>query len=169
MIKDRPYVTIDLAPHLQDFLLHEFGAERAADGVVVSAVNDIGKLIVSLVTVVDRPYKQADKENLFNLYLPIQDFSHRIFSECFICIPEWKQVQLRNYIEASYRLRIREFFLAGYEKGFRQDQITNAFLDAYNIKNKKINYETIIKYDYRNRKKITKEVRQAIQLSLFNG
>lgn len=169
MITDRPYVTIDLAPHLQDFLLHEFGAARSADGVLVTCTNDIGKLIVSLVTVADRPYKQPDKEHLFNLYLPIQDFMHRIFSENFIYIPEWKQEQLRNYIEATFRLRIREFFLAGYEKGFRQDKITNAFLDAYNIKNKKLNYETIVKYDYRNRKRITKEVREAIQLSLFDG
>ena len=169
MIKDRPYVTVDLEPRLQDFLLHEFGVEKDVDGVVINTANDIGKMILAMVTPSDRPYKQADKENLFNIYLPIQGITHRIFTECFIYVPEWKQVQLRNYVEACFRLRIREFFLAGYEKGFRQDKITNAFLDAYNIKNGKLNYETIVKYDYRNRKKVTKEVRETIQLSLFEN
>ena len=38
---------------------------------------------------------------------------------------------------------------------------------AYNIKNNAINYDAVKKYDYRNRKKMIKEVNKEIQLSLF--
>ena len=74
---------------------------------------------------------------------------------------------LREYIEASYRIRIREYFVAGYEKGYKQDRIIRAFLYAYNIKNNAINYDTVKKYDYRNRQRMVKEVDRDIQLSLF--
>lgn len=74
---------------------------------------------------------------------------------------------LQDYIEASYRLRVREYFVAGYEKGYKQDKIVQAFLMAYNIKNNAINYEAVKKYDYRNRKRMVKEVDRDIQLSLF--
>ena len=92
---------------------------------------------------------------------------YRILSENFIFIPDWKQKQLQEYIEATYRIRIREYFVAGYEKGYKQDKIIRAFLFAYNIKNNAVNYDAIKKFDYRNRKKIIKQVDQDIQLSLF--
>ena len=74
---------------------------------------------------------------------------------------------MRDYIEASCRLRIREYFVAGYEKGYQQDRIIRAFLYAYNIREYAMNYEAVKKYDYRNRKRMTKEVDRDIQLSLF--
>ena len=74
---------------------------------------------------------------------------------------------IQDYIEASFRIRVREYFVAGYEKGYKQDRIVRAFLMAYNIKNNAINYDTVKKIDYRNRKKMIKEVNRDIQLSLF--
>ena len=82
-------------------------------------------------------------------------------------MPEWKQRMLQDYIEASFRIRIREYFVAGYEKGYKQDRIIRAFLMAYNIKNNAINYDAVKKIDYRNRKRMIKEVNNDIQLSLF--
>lgn len=38
---------------------------------------------------------------------------------------------------------------------------------AYNIKNNAINYDAVKKIDYRNRKRMIKEVNNDIQLSLF--
>ncbi len=163
----KPQITIDLPPHLHDFLYHEFGTERSEEAVAVTAANDLGKLIQSMITVADRPPKQAIKEHPVTLALPIQEWNHFIFKENFIYIPEWKQRMLREYIEASYRIRIREYFVAGYEKGYKQDRIIRAFLYAYNIKNNAINYDTVKKYDYRNRQRMVKEVDRDIQLSLF--
>ena len=101
------------------------------------------------------------------LLLPVQEWNHFIFRENFIYIPEWKQKMLQDYIEASYRIRIREYFVAGYEKQYKQDRIIRAFLYAYNIKNNAMNYDAVKKYDYRNRQRMVKEVDRDIQLSLF--
>ena len=133
----------------------------------VTAANDLGKLIQSMITVSDRPPRQPDREHPVVLALPIQEWNHFIFQENFIYIPEWKQHMLRDYIEASYRIRIREYFVAGYEKGYNQDRIIRAFLFAYNIKANAVNYEAVKKYDYRVRKRMVREVDRDIQLSLF--
>ena len=163
---EKPSVTIELAPYLHDYLYHEFGC-RKEGGVMVATTNDLGKMIQAMVTIKDRPPRLPLKENPITLYLPTQEWNHFILNENFLYIPEWKQRMLQDYIEASFRLRIREYFVAGYEKGFKHDKIIKAFLMEYNLKNNAINYDAINKYDYRNRKKMIKEVNKEIQLSLF--
>lgn len=165
---DKPYVTIELLPHLHDYLYHEFKAKDAnIDGVNINSSSDIGKMIQAMITVSDRPRACAIKDNPITLYLPKSEWNHRILEENFLYIPEWKQRLLQEYIEASYRLKIREYFIAGYEKGYKQDKIIRAFLFAYDIKNNAINYDAVKKYDYRNRQRIVREVNQDIQLSIF--
>ena len=163
----KPQVTIDLQPYLQDYLYHEFAASDRQEGIQVASTNDIGLFIQSMITLSDRPPHQELKEHPITLLLPVNEWNHRIFRENFLYIPEWKQRMLQDYIEASFRLRVREYFVAGYEKGYKQDKIIKAFLLAYNIKHNAINYDAIKKYDYRTRQRVIKEVNRDIQLSLF--
>ena len=160
--KIKPSIVIELEPYLQDFLFHEFGQIRNHDGIVVSGTHDIGRMIQALVTVSDKPRKQPLGENPVTLYLPIQSWNHALFEENFIYIPEWKQHQLRLYIEASFRIKVREYFLAGHQKGYRQDHIIRAFLEAYNIKHNALSYDQLKQLDYRNRRKITREIAEDI-------
>lgn len=165
----KPYVTIELQPYLHDFLYHEFGCTRGTDEYIqVTSANDLGKFIQAMVTVSDRPPQQSLKDYPIKLCLPIREWNHFILKENFIYIPEWKQQMLRDYIEASFRIRIREYFVSGYEKGYKQDRIIKAFLAAYNIKANALNYDAVKKYDYRNRRRIVKEVNHDIQLTLFD-
>lgn len=165
----RPSVIIELQPYLHDYLYHEFGCKRGTDdGVFITSINDLGKFIQAMVTVSDRPPKQPLKEHPITLYLPIQEWNHFILQENFIYVPEWKQRMLQEYVEASFRIRIREYFVAGYEKGYKQDKIVKAFLTAYNIKINALSYDAVKKYDYRNRRRIINEVQRDIQLSLFD-
>ena len=156
--KIKPSIVIELEPYLQDFLFHEFGQTRNHDGIVVSGTHDIGRMIQALVTVSDKPRKQPLGENPVTLYLPIQSWNHALFEENFIYIPEWKQHQLRLYIEASFRIKVREYFLAGH----RQDHIIRAFLEAYNIKHNALSYDQLKQLDYRNRRKIIREIAEDI-------
>lgn len=165
---DRPSVTIELQPYLQDYLLHEFGGKPSDTGVLVNSDNDMGNFIQAMITLRDRPLKQEIKDYPFTIYLPISEWNHHILRENFFYIPEWKQQLIRKYVEASFRLKQREFFVAGYEKGFNQDIIVKSFLQAYNIRNCSLSYDAVKKYDYRNRSKTVKEVRQLIQLELFD-
>ena len=163
----KPTVTIELQLYLHDYLYHEVGCPRSDEAVAITASNDIGRFIQSMVTMSDRPPKQSIKENPITLALPIQEYNHFLFRDNFIYVPEWKQRMIQDYIEASFRLRIREYFLAGYEKGYKQDRIIRAFLQAYNIKQNMTNYDQVKKYDYRNRQRIIREIDKDIQLSLF--
>lgn len=165
-IMDRPFVTIDLAPHLQDFLFHELKQNRNGE-LMADGTNDIGRMIQAMVTVTDRPRRQEIGENPFRITLPVQEWNHAIFCENFIYIPEWKQKQLRLFIEALFRLRIKEYFLVGYAKGYKQDKIIQAFLHSYNIKRNAVNYDTVKKYDYRNRRRVTAEIAGELQSSLL--
>lgn len=161
----RPSIIIDLDPYLQDYLFHEFGQERNYDGVIVSGTHEIGKMIQSMVTVTDRPRKQELGEHPIKLYLPINSWNHALFSENFIYIPQWKQQQLKLYIEASFRLKVKEYFLAGHQKGYKQDKIIRAFLEGYNIKYNALSYDQLKQYDYRNRRKIIREINEDIKSS----
>lgn len=73
---------------------------------------------------------------------------------------------LEQYMMSEFKIRVKEFFLTGYEKGYNQDKIIKAFLSFYCIKNNTVNYDSIKKMDYRNREKITEEVKRGIQLTL---
>lgn len=163
----KPTVTIDLEPYLQDFLFHEFNQKRNHEGVIVSGTSDIGRIIQAMVTVSDRPRKQEMREHPLVLHLPIQSWNHAIFEENFIYIPEWKQQQLRLYIESCFRLKVREYFLAGYQIGYKQDKIIRAFLEAYNIKHNALSYDQIKQYDYRTRRKVTQEINNDILCSMI--
>ena len=167
MEKERPSVTIELDPMLQDYLYHEFG-KTTDEGEYTNYKNDNGHFIQSMITLSDRPPKQELKDYPIRIYLPVQQWNHHILRENFIYIPAWKQAFIRKYIEASFHLKQREFFVTGYEKGFSQDMIVKSFLDAYNIKHNQCNYEAVKKYDYRCRKRTVQEVRKAIQMSLFD-
>lgn len=163
---DRPCVNIELQPMLQDYLLHEFGGKPNDTGVMINSSSDIGEMIQSMISVKDRPPKQEIKDYPFTIFLPVNDWNHYVFRENFIYIPEWKQKLLVKYIESSFRIRVREFFVAGYEKKYTQDAIINAFLSAYNIRHSKINYDAIKKYDYRNRKRTEREIRDIIAANI---
>lgn len=164
----KPKVTIELAPYLQDYLYHEFAKSADGDGVQINSTNDIGKFIQAMITLSDRPPHQELKEHPISIYLPVLEWNHHILRENFLYVPEWKQRMLQEYIEASFRLKIREYFLAGYEKGYKQDRIIRAFLFAYNIKHNALSYDAVKKYDYRNRQRVVKEVNKDIQLALFD-
>lgn len=161
---NKPLIDIDLPPMLIDYLYHELA--NMDDGVMLTLDRDIGKYIYSLLTISPTPVSGPETENHVVIYLPTNSWNHHFVGENFLEIVPWRKKMLENYLMADFKLRVREVFLAGYEKGFGQDKIIKAFLSMYAIKNNIINYDSIKKMDYRNRKKITDEVKRAIQLEL---
>jgi hypothetical protein len=164
-IEEKPNVVIELEPYLHDFLYHEFGCNKKNDGVIITVSNDAGRFIQSMIEFSNIPKQQEIKEHPIKLYLPVQGWNHFVYQRNFLYVPVWKQKMIQDYIESSFRLRIREYFEEGYGKGFKQEQILQAFLNSYNIKENATNYDAIKKYDYRCRQKIRKEVSKEIQLS----
>lgn len=50
---DRPFVIIDLAPHLQDFLYHELKQNRRTGELMADGTHEIGRMIQAMVTITD--------------------------------------------------------------------------------------------------------------------
>ena len=58
IIMDRPFVIIDLAPHLQDFLYHELKQNRRTGELMADGTHEIGRMIQAMVTITE-PTKKA--------------------------------------------------------------------------------------------------------------
>jgi hypothetical protein len=162
---DKPIITINLNKYLYDFLLHEFDADNSGR-IILNCRSDIGLFIDSMWEISDRPVKPVKMENPVTLILPIRSQDVYVKRNKFICVPVWKETQIQEYIEAEFRLRVRDFFTIGYEKKFKQKDIIEAFLTAYGMKNNSINFDQIKKIDYRNRKKLKNIVKIEIQNSI---
>lgn len=164
-MKDRITINISLEPHLQDFLRHEFKCDN--DGtIVVTKRENIGLYLLSMWTITEFPVKRKYKYPCV-IALPFRRDNHYILSRNFIYVPVWREKLISNYIEAEFRLRVREFFTIGYEKKFQQKHIIDGFLQAYNIKNNALNYDRIKKLDFRNRRNFAKRIVREIQLSII--
>lgn len=164
--KDRVTVTINIKPHLQDFLRHEFPTHM--DGtIIINRREAIGLYIYSMWTILDRPIKKKECTNPCSLSVSIRRDNYYILKGNFIDIPVWREKLINDYLEAEFRLRVRDFFTIGYEKGFRQKDIIDGFLQAYNIKSNAINYDMIKQLDFRNRRDFKNNVVKEIQLTLF--
>lgn len=165
-MEQRPHIVIELTPILQDFLYKEFESKEKGY-ISLNTRNEIGKFINSMITVSAMPPRVPCVDNNLTILLPVQEWNHFVLSGNFITVVSWKETMIKDYLDALYRLRIREFFTVGYEKGMSQDKLIKAFLELYGSKNNAVNYDTIKKIDFRNRKKTSKDIATAVQLSLF--
>lgn len=164
MDTSKPFIHIDLPALYIDFLYHEF--DEVDDGLMLKTTTDVGKYINSMITVSAQPPVPPITDHNVIIYLPINYWNHHILSGNFITVISWKRKMIEQYLMSEFKLRVKEFFLVGYDKGFSQDKIIKAFLAFYSIKNNTVNYDSIKKMDYRNRQKTTDEVKRGIQLEL---
>lgn len=166
MNDNRPHIIINLRPILQDFMLHEFNSTD--DGaIILHERHDIGRFINTMWSISDKPVQKKEYKYPMKLIIPVQPGSAHILRYNFIYVSGWKHVQIMNYIDAEFKRRVRDFFSIGYEKKYKQTDIINAFLQAYNIKNNALNFDQVKKLDYRNRFRFREEIAKTIQNSII--
>lgn len=168
---NKPIIKINLKPHLYDFLLHEFNRDEkgkyvTTDHVLLTRRNDIGLFIDSMWSVSDVPVKQ-EFENPCSILLPTAQENHYVIQFNFLYFSKWKELQVNEYLEAIWRRRIRDFFSVGYQKGYKQNDIINGILMAFNIKKNAISFDMIKKLDYRNRQNFIKTVANEIESAII--
>ncbi len=155
-------LTINLRPHLEDFLRHELKTDKDGD-IILSRHTDIGKMIFSHILtsglgpvhpVLDHPVRFTILTNAYNNVF----LKHR-----FCYVDKWGEQKINDYIEAEFRQKMRLIFEAGYSRKCTQKEIIEAILEEYNIKNCALNYETIKKSDYRNQKKVRQSLYNTIK------
>jgi hypothetical protein len=162
MRRNNPEVVIDLPDHLIDFLYHEFG-ETPEGAILLDTRNDFGKYINSMWEPSEYPVKSTKATNPCRISLPIRQYSHYLFKTTYIHIPEYKHKMLIDHIKGEFELRRKEYFHVGYQKGYKQNLIIEAFMKAYGIKKNSQNFDQIKKLDYRNREKLKKTIHDDIQ------
>jgi len=159
-----PIIVIDIKPDLHDFLLHEFG-EDASGAIKLNKRSDIGKFIDAMWVVSDLPVKRKfDRyNNPVKIILPICQETAYIVRNNFVHIPIYREAQINDYLESQFNLVIREYFVTGYEKGFKKSMIIEGILKAFNIKKNAVSFDRIKKKDYRNRENVINQVVREIQ------
>lgn len=160
-----PIITLDLRPNLHDFMLYEFGED--ANGMIkINKRNEIGMFIDSMWSISDLPVKHT-AENPVKLILPINNETHYVVKYNFIFFSSWRTTQINDYIEAMFRIRVREFFQTGCEKNYGQKTIIEGILAAMNIKKNMYTFDMIKQMDYRNRRNTVKKVVEDIQRAII--
>ena len=157
-------IVISLEERLQAFLMHEFKTENGV--IILNTQNELGKYIISMISISDLPPDYSKVENSCTICLPTRNWNSWQLSEGFPIVTPWKQKLIQLYLTSEFYLRIKEFFFAGHQRGYRLDAIINAFLNAYDLKNNSINSEMVKKLDYRHRRKLASEMSKEIQLYL---
>lgn len=154
-----PILTIDIKPELHDFLIHEFG-EDENHCIKLHKRNDIGRYIDSMWVVSDLPVKRKYEKwnNPVRIILPISQENQYIVRNNFISIPIYREQQVNDFLEATYNVVIREYFVTGYEKQFKKNMIIEGILKAFNIRKNAISYDRIKKKDYRNRENVINSI-----------
>lgn len=163
-----PIITIDLKPELHDFLLHEFGEDENG-AIKIHRRSDIGRYIDSMWVLSDLPVKRKFEKynNPVNLILPLADNSKYIVRNNFLYFPLYREQQINDYLEAVWNNVIREYFIIGYEKGYKQSLIIDAILKAFNIKKNALSFERIKKKDYRKRENLINSVVNEIKSAII--
>lgn len=159
--ESQPVIILDLRSNLHDFLIYEFG-EDENECIKLNKRNEIGLFIDSMWSVSDLPLK-LKYVNPVQLILPVTQETHYVLKYNFIYFSNWKTTQINDHIESVFRLRVREFFQTGYEKGYCQKFIIDGILAAMNIKKNAFTYDMIKQIDYRNRRNTIKRIVSDIQ------
>jgi hypothetical protein len=147
----RPHVTIALKPHLEAYLRYVSKTPEKEKAITIDRRLDAGQLIHSLVLISEYPVKCTFKENPVMLILP-QVHETPLQGNHFFKISDWGELKINDWLEYEFKMWVYRRFEIGYRKNYTQNQITEAILRGLNLRNQVINFETIKKNDYRNRR-----------------
>lgn len=165
--EQKPFVYLRISKLLQDVLKHD--CEKYSDGWMIKTTTEIGNIIMALISPSLRPTQCTFVDESIKLYLPVNEWNHYTLTNYFITIKPEHQRMIGKYIDSMFRLRVGQWFLEGRNRGFRQKDIIKGIISEYGLWDSNDNFEMIKKMDYRQRKKIIKEVRQTINEGLADN
>lgn len=148
----RPQVVIDLKPHLEAYLRYIFKTPEKEAKIAIDRRLDAGMLITSMVLISEYPVRCSLKLHPVTLLLP-QVHDTPLQGNHFFRISEWGEIKINDYLEAEFRQWVRRRFEIGYRKNYKRDQIAEAILRGLNLRNQTVNFDTIVKIDYRQRRR----------------
>lgn len=150
----KPQVTIQLDPVLEAFCRFVFQTPPKQKEIVVSRFHDIGKLIHSNILVRDLPVRRPFIDHPVTFILPVNKTNHHALGNHFLHCSKWGEQKIADGIEWEFKAWVRRRFEIGYEQKLEQKEIVEAVLRGLNLRENVVNFDTIKKIDYRNRRRI---------------
>lgn len=153
-------VTINLSfKYAEDFLRHIFQVPSGT--IEVSRTCEIGKFLFSLVECSNRPTHQT------GLTLSIPRTKCDSLRNKFLTISKSNQERFNDYIESQFYINFEKWMVECTRHGLSYSRAIILFIDSMNITEDNQIYETLKKRDYRNRKKMKKNLFSVLQCIVF--
>lgn len=151
----KPQITFSLPPILEAYCRFVFNTPERQRQIIITRRHDIGKLIFSHIMSGDFSIKRPSFDHAVTFILPVPSTAHEYWLRYrHIYIPRWAEEKITDAIEYEFRSWVKDRFRIGYEEeGMEQKTIINAILRGLNIRNNVVNFDTIKKIDYRNKRK----------------
>ncbi|MDA3867746.1 MAG: hypothetical protein PF489_13510 [Salinivirgaceae bacterium] len=148
----KPKVKICLIPVLEAYCRYVFETPPDQDVIVLNQRRDIGLFIPSHIQISELPVHRPFHPNQVTFILPVTKSNHYALKYRFFHVSTWAEEKIQNFIEAEFKQWVRLKFEYGYEKKLSQEEIIDAILRGLNVRNSAVNFDTIKKIDYRNRR-----------------
>jgi hypothetical protein len=150
--ESKPTVTFNLEPIHINFCRYIFNTPHNQRHILLRRNEDIGKLIFSHIQTGDFRNTRPLINSPVTFILPNPNNDNWIRYR-YLFIPKWVESKITDGIDYEFKNWVREKFRIGYEQNWEQKTIVNAILRGLNVRNNAINFDTIKKIDYRNRRK----------------
>lgn len=150
----KPQVAVNLDSVLEAFCRYIFQTPPKQSEIIVSRHHDIGKLIHSNVIARDLPIRRPFASNQVVFILPVNKFNQHALVRHFLHCSNWGEQKIKDGIEFEFKSWVRRRFELGYEIKLEQKEIIEAILRGLNLRNNAVNFDSIKKIDYRNRRRI---------------
>lgn len=155
-----PYVWVPLTGIQQDIVRHE--SQRWADGWMLRTTSAVGQMICSQVQPADTRQPSLSSKDGLKLYIPLTGPYRHLIDSHWLSVSPFGVRQIAAYIDAWFRLVVRQWFFEGRQRGYTQKQICEAVIGEYGFWSSADNFSLIKKMDFRERRKLTAEVQAAL-------
>lgn len=153
----KPQVKLCLTPTLEAYCRYIFNTPPNQDVIILNKREDIGLHITSHIAISELPPHRPFHKGQVTFILPVTQNNCYALKYRFFHVSRWAEEKIQDFIEAEFRQWVKDKFEHGYSKGFNQEDIIDAILRGLNVRNTAVNFDTIKKIDYRNRRKKEKE------------
>ncbi len=150
----KPKITLHLDPVHEAYCRYIFSTPGQQREIVISRYHDIGKLIHSNVLAKDLPVRRPFLEHPVTFILPVNPDNQHAITRHFLYCTKWGEQKIRDGIEYEFKSWVRRRFEIGYKNKLDQKEIVEAILRGLSLRENAINFDTIKKIDYRNRRRI---------------
>lgn len=148
----KPQVTINLDPLLEAFCRKIFNTPQHQNEIVINRGRREGQAIYSKVYPIEFPERKSVCDNPVTFILPLTKNNKSVLQYRFYHVSKMGEEQINDDLTTLLHIWLFKFFQIGYRRKYTQDEIVNAILRGFNLRKNVVNFDSIKKFDYRQRR-----------------